>query len=61
MVKKFMRVKHAEDCCALQEAVRFVPFFDTCDAYSISFSRDVTNSEIQKQRVMNVFFYLHKA
>lgn len=48
MVKKFMHVKHAEDCCALQEAVRFVRFFDTCDACSISFSRDVTNSEIQK-------------
>ena len=28
MVKKFMCVKHAEDCYALQEAVRFVAFFD---------------------------------
>ena len=27
MVKKFMCVKHAEDCYALQEAVRFVAFF----------------------------------
>ena len=27
MAKKFMCVKHAEDCYALQEAVRFVAFF----------------------------------
>ena len=47
MVKKFMCVKHADDCYALQEAVRFVAFFDTCDA-CISFSPDVPNSEIQK-------------
>lgn len=28
MVKKFMCVKHAEDCYALQEAVRFVALLD---------------------------------
>ena len=56
MVKKFMCVKHADDCYALQVAVRFVAFFDTCDA-CISFFPDVTNSEIQKLRVMNVFFF----
>ena len=28
MVKKFMCVKDAEDCYALQEAVRFVSFHD---------------------------------
>ena len=52
MVKKFMCVKHAEDCYALQEAVRFVAFFDTC----ISFSRDVTNSKIQNLRAVKGFF-----
>jgi len=43
MVKKFMCVKHAEDCYALQEAVRFVTFFDKY-SYLVTVGACVLNS-----------------
>ena len=50
MVKKLMCIKHAEDCYALQESVRFVTYMDfllntTSIAKVMSISNNLTTKE----------------
>ena len=51
MVKKLMRIKHAEDCYALQESVRFVTYMDfLLNTTSIAKVMGISNNLTPKEK-----------
>ena len=51
MVKKLMCIKHAEDCYALQESVRFVTYMDfLLNTTSIAKVMGISNNLITKEK-----------
>ena len=51
MVKKLMCIKHAEDCYALQESVRFVTYMDfLLNATSIAKVMRISNNLTTKEK-----------